>query len=485
MRPNVAAGGRLMHDASIAMSELEHVGVRLDMGYVHSQIKKVTEEIASIEKRLKGTKVFGDWQRRFGVKANLGSRDQLGKLIFDHYGHKRALGVAKKVRSDDHDGTKRQGKNDEAAFQDVPLKFIKHYFRMEKLKKLKSTYLDGLVREQIDGRVHPYFNLNRVISQRTSSSMPNFQNVPARNKVIAEIIRRCYVPEPGQHFVEIDYAQMEVRVSACYNHDPALIKYIKDPTTDMHRDLAMKLFFMDEDTVKKLKKTDADVRDFAKNRMTFPEFYGSVYFQCAANLWAGVMKGGLLPDGVTTLPEHMARNGVKSLGDCGAGADLVKGTFVHHVKQAESYLWDEMFPVYTQWKHDTYARYLRKGHFDLHTGFRIEGLFKRNDVLNYAIQGSSAHCILQAIVWILQEMKRRRMRARLVGQIHDSLQASVPPDELQDFLTLCHEMMVARLAKEWKWIIIPVEIEAEVSPLDESWHMKKVWANKGGLWQAA
>lgn len=108
------------------------------------------------------------------------------------------------------------------------------------------------------------------------------------------------------------------------------------------------------------------------------------------------------------------------------------------------------------------------------TGFRLDGVYRRNEVLNYPIQGSAFHCLLWSLIEIQKELDRQRMKTLLVGQIHDSILGDSPPEELDDFLSLSEEVMTKRLLKEWKWINVPLKVEAEVSGVDESWFNKKV-----------
>ena len=63
------------------------------------------------------------------------------------------------------------------------------------------------------------------------------------------------------------------------------------------------------------------------------------------------------------------------------------------------------------------------------------------------------------------------MKTKIVGQIHDSLLADVPEDELDDWLALAKEVMTEEIRREWRWIIVPLTIEAEVGR--RSWHDKK------------
>ena len=65
----------------------------------------------------------------------------------------------------------------------------------------------------------------------------------------------------------------------------------------------------------------------------------------------------------------------------------------------------------------------------------------------------------------------RKWKTKIVGQIHDSIVADVHKSELKDFLHLCRRIMIDDLRKEWKWIIVPLEIEAEVG--ETNWFDKK------------
>ena len=51
---------------------------------------------------------------------------------------------------------------------------------MRKLKKVRDTYLDAFLREQVDGYLHPFFSLHTVKTFRSSSERINFQNIPKR-----------------------------------------------------------------------------------------------------------------------------------------------------------------------------------------------------------------------------------------------------------------------------------------------------------------
>lgn len=317
-----------------------------------------------------------------------------------------------------------------------------------------------------------------------SSSAPNFQNIPIRNRRIGELIRRAFTARRGRHLVEVDFSGIEVKVAYCYHEDPVMRRYLLDPKSDMHGDTAQELFLLPPELVEK-----RPTRDWAKNRFVFPEFYGSVYFQCAPHLWEGITETdeqgnyrNKLPNG-QTVKDWLVGKGITELGDTDPRARTVPGTYVHHVKQVERSFWEERFTTYTDWKRRWYAQYLERGWFTMKTGFVCAGLMKRNEVLNYAVQGTAAHCLLWSLIELDRWIRQKGLKTRIVGQIHDSMLLDVPARELQDVLHRAHVIMTRKLLKAWDWIIIPMETETEVTPLEGCWHDKAVWVEKAGIWQ--
>lgn len=483
MKPVTKEAARLFHEGSLAMAELESNGIRIDVPYLKKTTQDVSEKIAELQSRLRADPIYRTWRKHFQDKTKLGSKEQLAKIIFDVMGHRRARSSSKKVKSEEDLGGKRKGQQDEASFANVDLPFVKDYFRCEHYKVLLSRYLHGIEKELVGDLLHPFFDLNKAITYRGSSSMPNFTNIPIRNKEIGQTVRQCFIPRKGRRLVEADFSGIEVRIACCYTKDPRLISEFTQPGKDPHRDTAAQLFKMPVEFLMGNKDwAKRSVRDWAKNRFVFPSFYGSVYFQCAPHLWEGVESGQLMPDGKTTVKQHLRSKGITGLGDCEPGVETVKGTFVHHVKKIEDRFWNEWFTVYTAWKKRRWAEYLRDGGFNLHTGFKCEGIYARNDVLNYPIQGAAFHCLLWVIIYVLKELRRRKMKTLLIGQIHDCILADVPDGELQEYLSLVHHAITAELPKAFRWITVPMEAECEVCDVGASWHFKRVWEKKEGTW---
>jgi hypothetical protein len=244
----------------------------------------------------------------------------------------------------------------------------------------------------------------------------------------------------------------------------------------MHRDMATECFKLPKMPSEWWKQKGPGggnaLRFYTKNQFVFPQFYGSYYLDCARNLWESMEKNQFAM-GDTTIQEHLKEQGIKRRGSCSSDIKPLMGTFEHHIKQVEDHFWNKRFHVYRDWKKSWYQAYLKKGYYDTVTGFRISGVMRRNDVINYGIQGSAFHCLLWSLIELQERLKRKRMRAKIIGQIHDSILADVPVNELDTFLPLARKIMVEEIAETWPWIIVPLEVEAEVTSPGGNWYDKK------------
>ena len=111
---------------------------------------------------------------------------------------------------------------------------------VRKLAHLKNSFLDVLDNHIYNNKIHTTFNQTRgethgTRSGRLSSSWPNMQQVPKRDKDLGKIYRRLFVPYGDYIFIEYDYSQAEPRLYSHYSGEPALIKgYTSVPFVDMH-----------------------------------------------------------------------------------------------------------------------------------------------------------------------------------------------------------------------------------------------------------
>ena len=437
----------LMHPGILALADIENTGMAIDSKYVEKQIAHTDRRAEYLKKKIMQAPEIQYWKRKFGSKFKLTSPDQLRHVLFTHLKLESVKLTTTGKASTDEESM------DALAYR-VP--FVKDLVTYNKLLNAKNTFLTGIKKETVNGTMHPFFHMNTVVSYRSSSSNVNFQNQPIRNKMMASIIRRAFIPRPGRQIMEVDYSGLEVAIAACVTGDPALINYVTDKSTDMHRDMAMELCFLKQDQVTK------DTRYCAKNSFVFATFYGSYWAQTAKALWDYMVTMALKTVEGQPLREHLAGNGIRSL-----------RTFEKHVEAVEDDFWYNRFNGYREWRDDHIARYNKQGYFDTVTGFRCSGFMKRNELFNLPIQGPAFHCLLWSLARLNAIRKEERWRSVYIGQIHDALLGDVVPLEVRHIVETTERVMCKELPTHWDWITVPLEVETEITPVDGTWYDKK------------
>lgn len=452
--PKSADAYRLLHDGVLALANAEAQGMRIDMQYCQSTEIQLTKKIELLESNFRKSAFFKKWQQSSKTTVNINSGSQLGAYLY------KVLKItpAKTTKSGG-------GATDEDALRALNLPELNDLLAIRKLKKVRDTYLLAFVREQVDGYIHPFYNLHTVKTFRSSSDRPNFQNIPKRDKEAMKLCRRAIYPRPGHQLMEIDYGALEVRIAACYHKDPTMMAYINDPTSDMHGDMAREIFMM-PDFDKNIPQ-HATLRSATKNGFVFPQFYGDYYKNCAiglANAWGKLPEGkwkkgqGIEAYPGVPLADHLISKGIKSMDD-----------FIQHLKKIEDNFWNVRFPVYKKWKESQWAAYQKNGYVELYTGFRCYGVMEKNDAINYPVQGAAFHCLLWSFIEMDRIIIKEGLDTKLLGQIHDAIILDVAPNELEYVADLIHRITCVDLPKYWKWINVPLEIEAELAPVDTSW----------------
>ena len=165
-------------------------------------------------------------------------------------------------------------------------------------------------------------------------------------------------------------------------------------------------------------------------------------------------------DGIL-LHEHLAQKGLGTV-----------EKFTEHVRQTENHFWGERFPIYTQWKEDWWDRYNTQGYLDSLSGFRYKGLMRRNEVINYPVQGSSFHMLLWVLIQLQRWLERRSLGTLIIGQIHDSLVLDLVPAEKEIVMRKIYNLVTFRLQEHWSWIYFPMVIDAELAPINAPWTEK-------------
>ena len=458
-------------EGSQALTDVEQHGMRVDVDYLNKAIKWSGDKIASMEAELRDDDIFLSWRKVFGPRADVTNREQLGKVVFDELGH--PVGKCQTCggeRCQDCGGTgenrKKNGspKTDEDTLDLVDLPFIKKWVSLEKLKKVRSTYLIGVLRETVDGFIHPSFNLHLLITFRSSSSDPNVQNQPIRDPRQAKLIRTAYIPRSDDHvLLEIDYSAQEFKGAACHWSDKAMVAYASDSNLDIHRDMAAECFLLDAVDVSK------GARGYAKNQFVFPILYGSYYRSCAAGLWQYTAREGIKTKSDVLLHDVLRKKGIDRLG---GKKDEGKGTYVGHIKSVEE-KFNKRFPEWSRKKEDWWQKYLKNGFFEMMTGFVCSGIYSKNNVMNYPIQGPSFHLLLWSLIELNKWLKKNKMKTKIICEIHDSILFDAHRKELDDVVYMAKKIMTEAVRKAWKWVIVPLAIEAEMS--ETNWFEKKTF----------
>lgn len=116
--------------------------------------------------------------------------------------------------------------------------FIKGLAASRVASKYLDTYVIGMSKAVCkDGRVRGSYNLHGTETGRLSSSKPNMQNIPRKNKDVKSI----FVAENGYKLVQLDYSQAELRVLGVLSGDEFLIQSYRDDA-DLHANVARKIF---------------------------------------------------------------------------------------------------------------------------------------------------------------------------------------------------------------------------------------------------
>jgi len=439
-------GIQLLLEGAQTLADDEENGVVVDRAYIRQQKEHFKRRIAAVLKRIKDSPEGNLWQRVFGAKTNWNSNPQLAAILFEHLKY-RCLRTTPKGKP----SVSEEALNE--LVDKAPL--VSDILEMRKLEKLSGTYLTGWEREVgPDGVMRPFYHLNVARTFRSSSSNPNMQNVPIRDKMAQRACRRAVYPRAGHHLVEVDYSGAEVRVSACVHKDPNMITYITDKSTDMHRDTALDCYKLELDEINK------PIRRTVKGGYVFASFYGSYWANTGPDLWKASAE--LKTAQGVPLRKHLAKHGLGTA-----------EKFVRHIREVDEIFWGVRFRGYAKWKMNFWRKYLRTGYFDTLTGFRCQGPMRKNEVVNYPIQGPAFHCLLKAKKLTHEEIKESDSGILPCGQIHDSGLFSVPPDELEEFAKMVHYLWCEKLRELWPWIIVPLEVEIDVTPVDGNWYQKK------------
>src|SRR5262245_37547936 len=121
MKPRLREAYQLFHEGAKALAIVERNGFRIDTDYLKSAAEQTDARIAELKEELQQDPLTKTWTRTFGHKTNLGSRNQLGHVLFRVLGHKYP-----------HGDLPKRAVADEATIATVKIPFVKKYLLLEK-----------------------------------------------------------------------------------------------------------------------------------------------------------------------------------------------------------------------------------------------------------------------------------------------------------------------------------------------------------------
>jgi len=281
--------------------------------------------------------------------------------------------------------------------------------------KVFSSYVTGMVKFAVDGRINPNWNIAGTDTGRASAKEPPIHSQP---KDLRDIVTSRYADIGGVIFY-MDQSQVEVRVFASVANDSFLIEIYNTPGADVHRMLASMLFSKPPEQV-----TDAE-RQIAKT-CVFASLYG----------------GG---------PSRIA-------GQTGMALDEAKVvharfTSIITLNQFKDRLWSEL---------------LRCGYVTTAFGrIRIipipaseqKQYHARNQSINTPIQSAASDITLESITRLWYRMKYAGMQSKIIIWHHDAIVWDVYPGELPTILEMAQVAMVTEPMQMYDWLRVPLKIE--------------------------
>ncbi|MFQ8643008.1 MAG: DNA polymerase I [Oscillospiraceae bacterium] len=364
------------------LADMEFTGVKVDC----DKLLEMGEDI-----KIKLELLTKDIYNMAGEEFNISSPQQLSEILFEKLelphgkkktnGYSTAADVLNKIR-DKH-----------------PI--VEKVLEYRGLSKLYSTYIEGLLGYVHNGEIHTIYTQNLTRTGRLSSVEPNLQNIPIRDE-LGRSIRKAFVPE-NDYILGADYSQIELRILAHIAVVPALEKAFREDK-DIHAKTASDIFGVPMELV------TSEMRRVAK-AVNFGIIYGISGFGLGENLDIRAVDAKKFID--TYLETYP---GIKDYMDQTI-ADAKEKGYVRTLFHRKRNITELKNPVYM----------IRQ------SGERI--------ALNTPIQGTSADIIKLAMVKVYEAFKARKLKSKMIIQVHDELIFDTCEDELEDVKKIVKDVM--------------------------------------------
>jgi DNA polymerase I len=387
------------------LARMEHAGVKIDCNML-GQLSVDLEKQCDAKAR--------DIHDKAGVKFNINSPKQLGDVLFNQlnlpkpvkYGKGKTISTAVEVLEE------------LAEAHEVP-RLVLDY---RQLSKLKSTYVDALplLLDAKTQRLHTTFNQTGTATGRLSSTNPNLQNIPIRTELGREI-RAAFIAEPGYVLLSADYSQIELRLLAHFSEDPLLVEAYRRGD-DIHQLTAAQVFGVPPLMI------DAEHRRRAK-----AVNFGIVY--------------GLSPFGLSQqlgIEQREAKKFIDAYFEKYAGVKRFIERVLEETRREQSVktLFGRSRPIP-----------------DINSKNPNMRGFAERTAVNTPLQGTAADLIKLAMIQIDDELRARKLKSRMLLQVHDELLFEVPEAEIETMRELVRTKM-----ENVHQIRVPLLVEIGVGP---------------------
>ena len=387
------------------LARMEEAGVKLDCEVLAEMSQRLEHQIGA-----KAREIYD----KSGHEFNINSPKQLGDVLFNKlnlpkpmkYGKGKTISTAVDVL----EGL--------AAEHEVP-KMVLDY---RQLSKLKSTYVDALpaLLNSSSRRLHTTFNMAGSATGRLSSVNPNLQNIPIRTELGREI-RAAFIAEPGHVLLSADYSQIELRLLAHFSGDKLLVEAYR-AGEDIHTLTASQVFGVPPLMV------DAEHRRRAK-AVNFGIVYGLSAFGLSQQIGIDTKEAKRFIDAY-----FEKYSGVR---------EFIDRTLEQARRdQKVTTLFGRVRPIP-----------------DIHSkNFNLRGFAERTAV-NTPLQGTAADLIKLAMIRIDAELRERKLRSRMLLQVHDELVFEVPEGEVDTM-----KQMVTGQMEHVHELKVPLKVEVGIGP---------------------
>lgn len=394
----------LLHDIeeplSLVLAKMERHGIAIDV----RQLTIFGEELSTTLKQLEQT-IYELAEERF----NINSTQQLGHILFEKLG----LPPVKKTKT----GYSTDAETLEELRSAHPM--VEKILDYRQLNKLMSTYVNGLLAQVKDGRIHTTFQQTVTATGRLSSTEPNLQNIPIRLEQGRKLRKVFHATEPGWLLLSADYSQIELRILAHYSQDPLLCESFA-LGQDVHTRTAAEVFGV------ALESVTPEMRRSAK-AVNFGLVYGLTDFGLSRDL--GISR----KEAKYYIDQYFKRySGVKQYLEAVVSKAKEEGqvhTLLHRLRRIP----------------------------ELHHANRVQRQFGERIAMNTPVQGTAADIIKLAMLDVAEGLKP--FRAEMLLQVHDELLLQVAPEDLNAVARVLKEHMEKAFP-----LSVPLTVECKVGP---------------------